>query len=101
MESSLIDALVGLVLPVPISFIKGLVTKPSTPKWQVYSLALGVSVLVGIGVALLKGETFDNPDKIFTTIAVVVASAQTSYKLIVDETGLDDKMVDAAKNIRD
>lgn len=99
MDNHLIDLVVGMILPLPISFIKGLITKPSTDRWKIYALSLGLSVLVGLVTALLKGYRFDDPALLLSTIAIVIASAQTSYALIMKETGLDDTITDTAKKI--
>ena len=87
MNDYLLSAISGMILPIPISALKALLTNDKTPLWVVYLLSLVISIAVGSLCAYLTtGDILEN-------IAIVVAVTQTSYNTIVKSVGLDDTIV--------
>ncbi len=95
MTPEVISMVLGMLLPVPISILKGLATDKDTPRWVVYLLSLFISVATGVIVALLAGYT--TLEEILTNIAMVIAAAQTTYMLLLSQTGMDDTLTKKAK----
>lgn len=89
-----INTLLGLVSPIVIAVLKALLTKSTTPKWVVYLISLVFSILCAVITTLIAGYGFNDWVAIITSIGVIVTTTQTSYKLILNNIGLTDSIVE-------
>lgn len=88
-----INTLLGLVSPLIIAVLKAILTKSTTPKWVVYLISLIFSIICAVVTTLIAGYGFGDWVAIVTSVGVIVTTTQTSYKLILNNIGLTDAIV--------
>lgn len=91
------NATLGVISPLLIALLKGLITTNKTPKWVVYLISILFNLVCAIITTLLAGYTFNDWVAVVTSVGVVISTTQTSYNLWMNNLGWTDAVTKGIK----